>query len=58
MVAKLIVTIAAIPLYGRILNRAVRPFDLPVGPWMVWLGQARCSISFAAQIMSNRMGRE
>ena len=40
MAAKLIVTIVVIPFYGRVLNRAVHPFDLPVGPWMVWLGQA------------------
>jgi hypothetical protein len=32
MVAKLIVTILVIPLYGRILNRAIHPLDLPVGP--------------------------
>ena len=38
MVAKLIVTIVVIPFHGRVLNRAVHPFDLPVGPWMVWLG--------------------
>ena len=57
MAAKLIVTIVVIPFYGRVLNRAVHPFDLPVGPWMFGLVR-RCSISFAAQIMSNRMGRE
>ena len=38
MVAKLIVTIVVTPLHGCVLNRAVRPCDLPVGPWMVWLG--------------------
>ena len=38
MAAKLIVTIVVIPFYGRVLNRAVHPFNLPVGPWMVWLG--------------------
>ena len=38
MAAKLIVTIVVIPFYGRVPNRAVHPFDLPVGPWMVWLG--------------------
>ena len=38
--AILIVTIVVLSLYGRILNRVVHPFDLPVGPWMVWLGLA------------------
>ena len=38
MVAKLIVTIVVIPLHACVLNRAVHSFDLPVGPWMVWLG--------------------
>jgi hypothetical protein len=54
MAAKLIVTVIVIPLHGLVLNRAVHPLDLPVGPWMV----RRCSISFEAQIMSNRIGRE
>ena len=38
MAARPIVTIVATPNHGRVLNRAVHPFDLPVAPWMVWLG--------------------
>ena len=37
MAAQLIVTVIVIPFYGRVLNRAVHPFDLSIGPWMVWL---------------------
>ena len=44
----------AIPFHGRLLERAVHPLDLPVRSWMV----RRCSMPFAAPVMSNRMGRE
>ena len=40
MAAKLIVTVIVIPFYGRVLNRAVHLLNLPVGPWIVWLGLA------------------
>ncbi len=40
MAAKLIVTVIVILLHGSVPNCAFHPLDLPVGPWMVWLGLA------------------
>ena len=40
MAAKLFVAVVVIPFDRGILDRAVHAFDLAIGPWMVWLGQA------------------
>ena len=34
---KLVVAFVMEAFDGRLLDGAVHPFDLPVGPWMVWL---------------------
>ena len=41
MAVMLIVTVIVIPFHGRVLYRAAHPLDLPVGPWVVWLADAR-----------------
>ena len=40
MTAQLIVALIMISPYGCIFDGAVHPFNLPVGPWMVGLGQS------------------
>ena len=32
--------IVAVPLYRKVLDRAVHPFNVAVGPRMIWLGEA------------------
>jgi hypothetical protein len=49
--------IVGIPFDGRVFNHAVHAVDMSVRPRVVWLVR-RCLMLFAAQIMSNRMGRE
>lgn len=39
MAAELVVAVVVVALDGRVLDRAVHPFDLTVGPRMVRLGQ-------------------
>ena len=44
MSAKLVMTGVVVAFYRRFLDRAVHPFDLAVGPWMVGLGQSMFDI--------------
>ena len=40
VLAKLLVSVVTIALYGGVLERPVHSFDLPVGLGVIWLGQA------------------
>ena len=37
---ELVMVVVVVSLDGRFLDGPVHPLDLPVGPWMFWLGQA------------------
>lgn len=39
MASKLIVAFVVVSLDRRVFDRAVHPFNLAVGPGMIWLGQ-------------------
>ena len=48
MLTQLLVIVVVIALDGRFLDGAVHPFDLPVGPWMIDLGEAMLDAVLAA----------
>ena len=57
MRAEVVMAIVVIPFGGRVFNRAFMRSTCPFVQG--WFGLVRrCSMPFAAQIMSNRMGRE
>src|SRR5437588_9812839 len=38
--SELVVAVIVIAVDGRLFDRAVHPLDLPIGPWVMGLGQA------------------
>ena len=48
MAAKLIVIVIMITFDGGLLDGAVHPFDLSIGPWMIDLGEAVINAKFPA----------
>ena len=51
MASEVVVAVVMIALDGCVLDRPVHAFDLPVGPWMVRLGQPVINAVLAADLI-------
>src|SRR2546423_12077111 len=51
--SELVVAVIVVAVDGRLFDRAVHPFDLPIGPWVMGLGQAMLDALGSADLIKS-----